>query len=104
MGVTRGYVVGHSPPSLLNMKTCDYKPLLLSNRLPEMYLNNPKSDTLRFGRVTSVDHDEWIPKSASMTFVFARVRLLGFSVEGFSLCFSWSHYFFVSFAGSKSAH
>ena len=27
-----------------NMKTCDYRPLLLSNRLPKMYLNNPKSD------------------------------------------------------------
>jgi hypothetical protein len=32
-----------------NMKTCDYRPLLLSNRLPAMYLNNPKSDTQRFG-------------------------------------------------------
>jgi hypothetical protein len=27
------------------MKTCDYRPLLLSNRLPEIQLNNPKSDT-----------------------------------------------------------
>jgi hypothetical protein len=27
---------------------CDYRPLLLSNRFPEMYLNNPKSGTLRF--------------------------------------------------------
>ena len=32
-----------------NTKTFDYRPLLLSNRLPEKYLNNPKSDTLRFG-------------------------------------------------------
>ena len=32
-----------------NMKTCDYRLSLLSNRLSEMYLNSPKSDTLRFG-------------------------------------------------------
>ena len=32
-----------------NMKTRDYRPLLLSNRLPEMYANNPKSDAQRFG-------------------------------------------------------
>ena len=33
-----------------NMKTCDYRTLLISTRLPEseMYLNNPKSDTLKF--------------------------------------------------------
>jgi len=34
--------------NMKNMKKCDYRPLLLSNRLPDMYLNNPKSDTLRF--------------------------------------------------------
>jgi hypothetical protein len=31
--------------NMKNMKTCADTPLLLSNRLPEMYLNNPKSDT-----------------------------------------------------------
>jgi len=59
MGVTRViffHTAKHSPSSLFfiqenmkNMKTCDYRPLLLPNRLPEMYLNNPKSDTQRFG-------------------------------------------------------
>jgi hypothetical protein len=32
-----------------NKKMCDYRPLLLSNRLPETYLNNLKPDTLKFG-------------------------------------------------------
>jgi hypothetical protein len=31
-----------------NMKTGDYRPLLLSNWLPEMHLNNPEPDSLRF--------------------------------------------------------
>jgi hypothetical protein len=32
--------------NMKNMKTCDYRPLLLSNRLPEMYLTT-LSRTLR---------------------------------------------------------
>jgi hypothetical protein len=51
MGVTRVCVWTCAVLALFfmqeNMKTlkrCDYSPLLLSNRLPEMYLNNPKSD------------------------------------------------------------
>ncbi len=33
----------------MKTKTCDYRPFLLSNKLPEMYLYNSKSDTQRFG-------------------------------------------------------
>ena len=48
MGVIRVYVGGYSPPSLLNMKMCDDRPLLPSNRLPEMYLNHPNSDVRHY--------------------------------------------------------
>ena len=64
---------GHSPSSLFfihenmkTMRTCDYRPSELSNRLPKMYLNNPTpvwffwtSKSTSVGRSQSVDPKQW---------------------------------------------
>ncbi len=50
MGVTRVRVSSSLffiQENMKNMKKCGRRPLLLSKRLPEMYVNNPKSDTQR---------------------------------------------------------
>ena len=45
--------------NMKSMKTCEYIALLLWNRLPEMYLINPKSDTLGGSTCFGINLKSW---------------------------------------------